>query len=95
MAALATLKRMARLTGWVALSAGAMVAATCGAMLSACGGSAKTIDAQAQDTRSPATVDTGQPFTLPDAPPALDAGTGEANRPVDADQADLSNVPCE
>lgn len=106
MAALSTLKRMARLCGWVALSSGAMVAAACGAMLNAgCSSSTRTLRATPDAGTSPdartspdagtsPAADAGQGFKLPDAPPAHDAASGEANT-VDADRADLWNVICE
>jgi hypothetical protein len=99
MAALSTLKRMARLCGWVALSSGAMVAAACGAMFNAgCSSSTRTLRATPDAANSPDAgaspdADAGQGFIIPD-PPARDAASGEANA-VDADRADLWNVICE
>jgi hypothetical protein len=99
MAALSTLKRMARLCGWVALSSGAMVAAACGAMFNAgCSSSTRTLRATPDggttpDAGSAPDADAGQGFVFPDAP-ARDASSGEANT-VDADRADLWNVICE
>jgi len=94
MAALSTLKRVARLCGWVALSSGAMVAAACGAMVNAaCNGSTRTVGNTARDAGSSPDADAAQTIVFPDAP-ARDAASGEANT-VDADQADLWNVICE
>lgn len=99
MAALSTLKRMARLCGWVALSSGAMVAAACGAMLNAgCSSSTRTLKTTPDAAASPDAgrspdADAGPKIVIP-APPAQDAASGEANT-VDADRADLWNVICE
>jgi hypothetical protein len=105
MAALSTLKRMARLCGWVALSSGAMVAAACGAMFNAgCSSSTRTLRttpdagtspdaATAPDAGTARDADAYQGFIIPD-PPARDAASDEANT-VDADREDLWNVICE
>ncbi len=94
MAALSTLKRIARLCGWVALSSGAMVAAACGAMVNAaCSSSSPNVGAP-PDAGIRSDADAAQPLPSPDGSPAHDATPGEANA-VDADKADLWNVICE
>jgi hypothetical protein len=90
MAMLSTIKRLARLGGWVALSAGAMVAA---ALTTSCGTS--HVVGTPKDAGADAPRDAAQGFVFPDAKTEPDAGTGEAGDPVDADKTDLWNVICE
>jgi hypothetical protein len=106
MATLSALKRLARLGGWIGLSAGAMVAATCSALLGACKsttlhatdasrdtGAGSKPDATVADA-NPSKPDAAHVIIMPDAGGMPEAG-GEAQAPVDADKADLWTVICE
>ncbi len=111
MAALSTLKRVARLCGWVALSSGAMVAAACGAMFNAgCSSSTRTLRTTPDAGSSPDAGIKPDAATSPDAATARDADAGQGiiipdlpvrdaatgeANTVDADRADLWNVICE
>ena len=89
MAALSAAKRLARLSWWIGLSLGAMLAAACGAMFAgACGSSSPSSDGGSPDT--PGGVERGGIIL-----PAADSAAGEASAPTDASATDLWNAPCE
>jgi hypothetical protein len=91
MAALSSLKRLARLSGWLWLSLLAMLIAACGALFaSACKQSTAGKDA-GPDARDTGANDASTiVLPNPDAAPA-----GEAAAPTDAGEDELWNVPCE
>jgi hypothetical protein len=102
MAVLSALKRLAKLSGWLGLSVGAMVAASCGAFLaSACGNTPiKTKDAQADATSKPDAAAEVARIIIPGKDAGADTVASEAagqdaEPEPDANQSDLWNTPCE
>jgi hypothetical protein len=91
MSALARLKRLARLCGWLWLSLAAMLLAACGAAFSsAC---KQTTAGEHKDAGPEAASTQGQdafPSTMPDAAPE-----SETAPPINVKRDDLWNVPCE
>ena len=92
MALLSTLKRLARLGGWIGLSAGAMVVASCGALLGGCNSTALNASDARPDGKRDALVNQPGPDTGVKADAGVQADTGE---PADANQTDLWTVICE
>jgi hypothetical protein len=89
MATLSTLKRLARLGGWIGLSAGAMVAAACGAML---GSGCDSTPLGTSDAQPDSTSKRDSLISLP----GPDAGVRvDAPAPRDAGEADMWTIICE